>query len=505
MPRPVTAASQNRRSITSRMFGFFTGGGNGANGRPQSGHEHQRSGSVPMLHLTEADPATRPRADTNTTTTSTGAGSTEGERHSLFLSRSRSPLGVPIMSANTNASSASLAPSAFSHNRNRSGSSLNTMDPSARGHLTSPSTSSISSPLVHTVTRTDFRFPKAGPTPDQLKFLSSRETLGRFGVPFGEEAERSYPSERPPPFQASTSGEASGSGGAGQQQLDDEDPIRMRARPASWVRNLTRPFAAEDEITETTREPATPADAEAEAEAVDAKGDAEANRQASTSTAATSPTINTTNLIQPTKGSRISAIPEVPTPISPTSPPSQQIPGRTHAHADSLHGSLSARNSLVYRNSLTAKRQSQHLQQQLQQLQEQGPTPKLPEDIPLPLSAHPSIRSTVSRYHSTRDHHDGSSPSTPTMSTPNEFGEMIPMPAVGEEGVEGASGSGLEAARSLSVASAHTPRSSSGRSRASSVDSFVSAPDTVRHGEDSGGASPRGEPESAVTASTPTS
>ncbi|KAF8062262.1 hypothetical protein FPV67DRAFT_1421941 [Lyophyllum atratum] len=58
-------------------------------------------------------------------------------------------------------------------------------------NLTSPSLislNSISSPLTHTLTRTEFTYPKAGPTPDQLKLISSRETFTRFAVPYGADA-----------------------------------------------------------------------------------------------------------------------------------------------------------------------------------------------------------------------------------------------------------------------------------------------------------------------------
>jgi hypothetical protein len=58
-------------------------------------------------------------------------------------------------------------------------------------NLNSPSLislASISSPLTHTATRTEFTYPKAGPTPEQLKLISSRESFGRFGVPYGPDA-----------------------------------------------------------------------------------------------------------------------------------------------------------------------------------------------------------------------------------------------------------------------------------------------------------------------------
>ena len=61
----------------------------------------------------------------------------------------------------------------------------------SQNNLTSPSmvsVSSISAPLSHTLVRTEFTYPKTGPTPDQVKLISSREAFQRFGVPYGEEA-----------------------------------------------------------------------------------------------------------------------------------------------------------------------------------------------------------------------------------------------------------------------------------------------------------------------------
>ena len=59
------------------------------------------------------------------------------------------------------------------------------------GPMTSPSMislNSISPPLTHTATRTEFAFPRTGPTSEQVKFLSSKETFGRFSVPYGPDA-----------------------------------------------------------------------------------------------------------------------------------------------------------------------------------------------------------------------------------------------------------------------------------------------------------------------------
>ncbi|KAH7925328.1 hypothetical protein BV22DRAFT_1129086 [Leucogyrophana mollusca] len=57
--------------------------------------------------------------------------------------------------------------------------------------MTSPSTisvDSISAPLSHTLTRSEFRAPKGGLTPEQIKLITSRGALERFGVPYGPDA-----------------------------------------------------------------------------------------------------------------------------------------------------------------------------------------------------------------------------------------------------------------------------------------------------------------------------
>lgn len=68
------------------------------------------------------------------------------------------------------------------------------------GPMTSPSMislNSISSPLTYTATRTEFAFPRTGPTSEQVKFLSSKETFSRFGVPYGPDAVAFAASSRP--------------------------------------------------------------------------------------------------------------------------------------------------------------------------------------------------------------------------------------------------------------------------------------------------------------------
>ncbi|GJJ14483.1 hypothetical protein Clacol_008747 [Clathrus columnatus] len=101
-------------------------------------------------------------------------------------------------------SRSSVRPIPFSRSRSRSGSntnqnvvnpsastlSLNNNNNTSSSHIRSPSSTSlsISAPLAHTVTKSTFMYPASGPTTEQIKFLSSREALGRFGMPYGHEA-----------------------------------------------------------------------------------------------------------------------------------------------------------------------------------------------------------------------------------------------------------------------------------------------------------------------------
>ncbi|KAG2358182.1 hypothetical protein BDR07DRAFT_1612072 [Suillus spraguei] len=124
-----------------------------------------------------------------------------------------------------NASSLSVVSANSGHERNRSGSS-STLLKALRPHdhsapMTSPSTislNSISAPLTHTVIRSEFRAPKGGITPEQIKLITSRNALERFGVPYGPDAvafSASRSNMAPPPdFDttiSSPSGQANGS------------------------------------------------------------------------------------------------------------------------------------------------------------------------------------------------------------------------------------------------------------------------------------------------------
>ena len=69
---------------------------------------------------------------------------------------------------------------------------------------------SISAPLTHTLVRTEFTLPKAGLTPEQLKVISARDSLGKFGIPYGPDAiayaASNSRNELPPPPEFPTPG-----------------------------------------------------------------------------------------------------------------------------------------------------------------------------------------------------------------------------------------------------------------------------------------------------------
>jgi hypothetical protein len=101
------------------------------------------------------------------------------------------PAGTPSSqvghrpSASHSGSVLSVTSSAFGRVTSRTRSTSNV------GALTSPSMisiGSISAPLTHTAVRTDFVYPRSGPTPEQLKLISSVESVSKFGVPYGPAA-----------------------------------------------------------------------------------------------------------------------------------------------------------------------------------------------------------------------------------------------------------------------------------------------------------------------------
>jgi hypothetical protein len=101
--------------------------------------------------------------------------------------------GSAVSFASSRSGAASPPPRRGAHRSSLSGSAFLTRMRSSGslGPLTSPSllsVASISAPLRHTTTRAEFAYPAGGPTPEQVRLISSRESLGRFGVPYGPAA-----------------------------------------------------------------------------------------------------------------------------------------------------------------------------------------------------------------------------------------------------------------------------------------------------------------------------
>ncbi|KAG1765644.1 hypothetical protein EDD22DRAFT_396922 [Suillus occidentalis] len=159
-----------------------------------------------------------------------------------------------------NVSSLSVASTNSGHGHNRSG-SHSTLLKTFRSHdhsthMTSPSTislNSISAPLTHTVIRSEFRAPKGGITPEQIKLITSRNALERFGVPYGPDAvafSASRSNMAPPPdFDATVSSspgqlEASGSSSA--------EPRNASSPSTETTGNPSHNSAAADEAGQTT-------------------------------------------------------------------------------------------------------------------------------------------------------------------------------------------------------------------------------------------------------------
>jgi hypothetical protein len=100
----------------------------------------------------------------------------------------RSPPAGHRATASGSGSVFSIASSAFGRAVSRNGTRSISNLPA---DFTSPSTlsiTSISAPLTHTAVRTDFVYPRSGPTPEQLKLISSVESVSKFGVPYGAAA-----------------------------------------------------------------------------------------------------------------------------------------------------------------------------------------------------------------------------------------------------------------------------------------------------------------------------
>ncbi|KAI9463966.1 hypothetical protein BJY52DRAFT_1115276, partial [Lactarius psammicola] len=151
----------------TRRRSMFRGLINAASRALSSPHTHPQSPTASRL---SRDVATSPRPS-NLSARPTGTRSSQ-VGHRTTPSNSGSVL--------------SITSSAFGRVTSRSRSTSNVAAP-----LTSPSMisiGSISSPLTHTAVRTDFVYPRSGPTPEQLKLISSVESVSKFGVPYGPAA-----------------------------------------------------------------------------------------------------------------------------------------------------------------------------------------------------------------------------------------------------------------------------------------------------------------------------
>ncbi|CAE6501016.1 unnamed protein product [Rhizoctonia solani] len=150
----------------------------------------------------------------------------------------------PSGSVSTHRPSTSL--STHQHKPSPSLSSLSLYLTRSQSPTMSRTSLNISAPIHTTLVRTELNYPKAGPTPEQIRFLSSRESLGRFGMPYGDQAIAAAKSREylPPVYQPRSSGsggaEASGSGGAHsthhgatrQDQQEEEEPtLTIRRGP----------------------------------------------------------------------------------------------------------------------------------------------------------------------------------------------------------------------------------------------------------------------------------
>ena len=136
----------------------------------------------PPHPMSQALPLSRPSRDTAV------SASPRPSNLSNRQGATRSPLTGHRATPSTTGSVQSVTSSAFGRavSRTRSRSVTNV----AAG-LTSPSAisiASISAPLTHTAVRTDFVYPRSGPTPEQLKLISSVESVSKFGVPYGRDA-----------------------------------------------------------------------------------------------------------------------------------------------------------------------------------------------------------------------------------------------------------------------------------------------------------------------------
>ncbi|KAH7337719.1 hypothetical protein B0J17DRAFT_663998 [Rhizoctonia solani] len=140
----------------------------------------------------------------------------------------------PSGSLSTHRPSTSL--STNQHNPSPSLSSLSLILTRTQSPTMSRTSLNISAPISTTLVRTELSYPRAGPTPEQIRFLSSRESLGRFGMPYGEQAIAAAKSREylPPVYKPRTDAGASGSGASGEagtSTVQEDEPTATRRGP----------------------------------------------------------------------------------------------------------------------------------------------------------------------------------------------------------------------------------------------------------------------------------
>ena len=172
-PDELPVSSVASRPRPARRRSMFRGLIDAASRALSSPHPHP--GSQPL-------PLSRPSRDL------AASSSPRPSNLSNRLGGTASPLSGHRASPSTSGSVQSATSSAFGRAVSRTQSRSVT---NVAAGLTSPSVisiTSISAPLTHTAVRTDFVYPRSGPTPEQLKLISSVESVSKFGVPYGADA-----------------------------------------------------------------------------------------------------------------------------------------------------------------------------------------------------------------------------------------------------------------------------------------------------------------------------
>jgi len=189
--------------------------------------------AVPLpSHTTDSAGRTRPRfsfltrnpfsSHNGTSSASSNANTTPTMRADSPASHTRS--GSALTRFSSRESHESHHSRTFSRNNNisrghnRSNSSLfrtfRSQSPGLQAASSTISLDNISAPLTHTVTRAEFRAPKGGLlTPEQVKLITSRDALERFGMPYGPDAIAAFSLSRempPPEFESVAEEQADG-------------------------------------------------------------------------------------------------------------------------------------------------------------------------------------------------------------------------------------------------------------------------------------------------------